>query len=104
MNLAASKFGVSAAAETVEQAISGYASSAGKFSRAYKSLLKQFPDKWVAIYQDDVVASADTLPDVFGELAAKGIPPRYTAIRFVSRKKRTLILFKNAAPRDHRSL
>lgn len=68
-----------------------FSRSAQFFSSNHTSFVKKYPDKWVAVHGDDVLA-ADTLEALFGDLKRKDIPRGQAVIRFVTPKKRLLIL------------
>lgn len=79
-------------AVAADRAIRRFATSAKKFSAKREELLRQYPNKWGAVYHGNVVASSSDLDTVIRLLAERGIPANETAVRFMDRKRRTLIL------------
>ena len=53
---------------------------------------KDYPDHYVAVYGGAVVATHANLKRLVATLREQGIPSNHTAIRFVSKKPRRLIL------------
>ncbi len=57
----------------------------------HESLLKEHPDSWVAVHKDEILV-AETSEALFKAMERAGIPRGQAFVRFVSPKKRILIL------------
>ena len=55
-------------------------------------LLSDYPDQWIAVSRDGVVAAADTRDELFGLLAEKSIRPEDVYHDYLDTKPRTLLL------------
>jgi len=47
---------------------------------------KQYPDKWIAVYKEELVAIAATTADLYRELEERDIPRNHTKVHFLSTK------------------
>lgn len=63
----------------------------GDFFARHPDLHEDYPDEWIAVHRDTVLAASD-LDELLGELDRRGIPRERTLVRFVEREPRTLIL------------
>jgi len=66
--------------------------SCDALSAQYEKLLERFPNRWVALYDGEVVAEAGNLPDTIHALKARGFPPRDCLVEFLSARPMTVIL------------
>ena len=55
-------------------------------------LLSDYPDQWIAVSGDGVVAAADTRDELFGLLAEKSIRPEDVYHDYLDTRPRTLLL------------
>ena len=55
-------------------------------------LLSDYPDQWIAVSGDGVVAAADTRDELFGLLAEKSIRPKDVYHDYMDTRPRTLLL------------
>ena len=55
-------------------------------------LLSDYPDQWIAVSRDGVVAAADTRDELFGLLAEKSIRPEDIYHDYLDTRPRTLLL------------
>ena len=62
-----------------------YEDAIRNFYAAHPDLEGDFPDKWIAVYRDQVLAR-DTFDDLLQEVDRRGIPRASTFIRFVDRE------------------
>ena len=53
---------------------------------------KEHPDQFVAVYKGEIVATHKTLKGVIAAMDAKGVPKNHSALRYVSKKPRRMIL------------
>lgn len=63
----------------------------GDFFARHPNLHEDYPDQWIAVHRDTVLAASD-LDELLGELDRRGIPRERTLVRFVEREPQTLIL------------
>lgn len=57
-----------------------------------KELVKIYPDQWVAMSEDGIVASADTVNELFKLVKEKGIPREDVSHAYMNTKPETWIL------------
>ena len=50
----------------------------------YRELFRQYPDQWVGVYREEVVAVAPTLPELLEKGEAKGVPRGIMRVRFMN--------------------
>ncbi len=62
--------------------VKAYGDAIRRFDAKYPDAHIHFPDKWVAIHNDDIL-TADTLDDVLAELDCRKIPRERTHVRFI---------------------
>ena len=55
-------------------------------------LAKEYPDKWIAMYDGGIGAVADSLEDLLKEMDRLGIPRKGAVIEFMDTERRTMIL------------
>ena len=60
-------------AEALAQRIQTHESLARKLDRERPRLLADYPDQWVAMGEDGVAATADTLRSLLAKLAERGV-------------------------------
>ncbi len=58
----------------------------------HDALLERFPEQWVAVYGERVVAHATNINGVLRNLARKRIPQSRVVVSFLTRKPQTFIL------------
>ena len=63
-----------------------------RMERETETLLKTYPDKWVAMSKDGVVAVEDSLEDVFVKVDASGLRRNAVEVRFMDTDPKMLIL------------
>ena len=61
-------------------------------SSHHRRLIEKYPNQWIAVYDDDVIASGATLDAVLKEVARKKVPQERTIVHFVEKDQRTMIL------------
>ena len=57
-----------------------------------ETLLNTYPDKWVAMSKDGVVAADDSLEGVFAKVDAQGVRRNAVKVKFFDTQPKTLIL------------
>ncbi|MGH6829178.1 MAG: DUF5678 domain-containing protein [Rhizomicrobium sp.] len=72
--------------------LQGFAKSASVFSSNDPRLIDKYENKWVAVYNGEVVAVGESLGDIMRQLPKRGVPASDAMIRRIDRKERTLIL------------
>ena len=63
-----------------------------RMERERETLLKTYPDKWVAMSKDGVVAVADSVEGVFAKVDDIGLHRNAVNVRFIDTSPKTLIL------------
>ena len=58
----------------------------------WTDMLREHPDCYVTVYQEQVVAVHQTIEGAFAEVDEKDVPRCYTVIKFVTDKPLTMIL------------
>ncbi len=57
-----------------------------------EELLDQYPERWVAIYNERVVGSSPDAEQLFEDLEKKGVPIERALFKHLTRKEELLIL------------
>ena len=57
----------------VEQELDRFQDDMAYFDRHRQEILKHYPEKWVAIYNHEVVGAAKALPRLIAQLERKGV-------------------------------
>ena len=57
-----------------------------------EELLKKYPDRWVAIYDEQLVGAAKVLNRLIAQLQKKGVPRGRAFVEYVTEKEDLLIL------------
>lgn len=57
----------------VEQELDRFQDDMAYFDRHREEMLKRYPEKWVAIYNHEVVGAAKTLPRLITQLERRGV-------------------------------
>lgn len=55
-------------------------------------LIDRYPEKWIGVHNGTIRATADQLDSLLEELDRLGVPRRETAIRYLTKNRRKLIL------------
>ena len=58
----------------------------------FPSLLEKYPDRFVAVHNREVIASALDLLDLLHEIERRGVNPRDAWVRFISASRRSVLL------------
>ena len=66
--------------------------NARAFSSKRPQLIEQYRDQWVAALGGEVVAHADSFPEVLAAIDERGIPRTSVLVRFIAENPRTMIL------------
>ena len=57
-----------------------------------EELLQQYPERWVAVYNQEIVVTAKDLEQLVVQLQRKGIPRGRAFVEYVTAKEELLIL------------
>ncbi len=76
----------------IARSLRAFQKSACVLSENHPRLIDEYPDKWVAVANDAVMASGDTLEQVLTLIDDRNISRADVIIRFIERTQRTLIL------------
>lgn len=57
-----------------------------------EELLQQYPERWVAIYNQEIVGAAEDLKQLIAQLERKGIPRGRAFVEYVTSNEELLIL------------
>ena len=66
------------------------------FQEHRQELLRRYPERWVAVYNLQVVATARDIKTLIRKLDRKGVPPEHTSCEYLTENEPLLIL---SAPR-----
>ena len=64
----------------------------GYYEGNREKLLEEYPEKWVAIYNQKVVGAETDVPQLLADLKQRGVPTERILVRHVTRKDEMLIL------------
>lgn len=78
--------------ETLNRRMDEFARDTEFLQSLMPELRKQCPDRWVAVYQEKVVADAPTIKGMMLKLERKGIPRGRVAAAFVRAKPMARVL------------
>lgn len=76
----------------VQQELERYSSDMLYFDEHRQDFLKQYPERWVAIYNHQVVATDKTLKRLVSQLEEKGVPAGRAFLEYVTDQEDLLIL------------
>jgi hypothetical protein len=76
----------------VQQELERYRSDALYLEEHRRELLKQYPDRWLAVYDQHVVGASKDIKRLVAQLQRKGIPASHTVVRYLTDKDELLIL------------
>ena len=63
-----------------------------RMDREWDTLTSKYPNQWVAMGKDGVVAVGDSLDDVFAKVNAKRVPPGRIDVKFMDTNPSPLLL------------
>ncbi|MDO8876326.1 MAG: hypothetical protein Q8M24_14630 [Pseudolabrys sp.] len=72
--------------------MSDFSANTQSFSLTREEATKRFLNKWIAVYQGDVAAAADTLPELKASVRALGIPSGQALFRHIDPREKVFIL------------
>ena len=78
--------------ETLNRRMDEFARDTEFLQSLMPELRKQCPDRWVAVYQERVVADAPTIKGMMRKLERKGIPRGRVAAAFIRAKPMARVL------------
>ncbi len=76
----------------VQQELERYRTDALYFEQHRQEFLQCYPERWIAVYNQQVVGTAKRLPHLLQELEQRGLPRGQVFIEHVSSKEDLLIL------------
>lgn len=76
----------------VQSDLEHYHADALYFAAHRQELLDQYPDRWVAVYDRQVVASAKQLPRLLQQLDRQGLPRGKVFVEYLATNEDLLIL------------
>lgn len=79
----------------VRQELERFHADAEYFDRHRQELLHRYPERWVAVYNQEVVASAKDIKRLVRQLERKGIQPGRTYREYLTAKEELLILLSS---------
>jgi hypothetical protein len=77
---------------TVQDELERFKQDTSYYEAHYQELLEEYPEQWVAIYDQQVVGVAKDLKRLVARLQRKGIPPGRAFVEYVTAKEDLLIL------------
>ena len=76
----------------VQAEMERFRKDASYYEEHREELLKEYPDRWVAIYNEQFVGTAKDLNRLITQLQKKGIPQGRAFVEYVTEKEDLLIL------------
>ncbi len=55
-------------------------------------LTAQYPNKWIAMYNEDIVAVADSLQDLLSRMDDRGVPRKEAIVEYMDTEQRSMVL------------
>ena len=83
---------IGASAKEIDRDLQAFRKSAEVLSSSQRRLIDNYEGQWVAVYDGKIVASGDNVARVKAKLSKTGIAPGSAIIRFIEKKRRTMIL------------
>ena len=80
------------ARQEIQQDLERYRQDALYFEAHRQELVDQYPERWVAIYRQQVVGAAKDLGRLIRQLERKGIPRGRAFVEFATDREELLIL------------
>lgn len=81
-----------ASAKEIDRDLQAFRKSAEVLSSSRRRLIDNYEGQWVAVHGGDIVASGNSIERVKIKLSKFGITPESAVIRFIKKKRRTMIL------------
>jgi len=78
--------------QQIQQELDHYRNDALYFEHHRQELLRRYPERWIAVYDQQVVGTAKRLPQLLKQLEKRGLPRGRVFIEHVSAKEDLLIL------------
>ena len=79
-------------ADRVHDEIVAYSRRVQRLDARWKQLLEEYPDKWVAVANDEIVAVGNTLDEVLRATDEQGVPRADVVVEFLDTNPISLIL------------
>ena len=79
-------------AQEIHIGLRQFTSRVRAFDAQRVQLTKKYPNKWIAMYNGEVAATADSLENLLKEMDRLGIPREESIVKFMDTERRTLIL------------
>lgn len=76
----------------IDRDLQSFRKSARLLSSQQPNLVHKFPKQWIAVYRGRVRAHANSLKSVLKQIYEKHLPSESTILRFIDKKRRTMIL------------
>ena len=76
----------------MKRSLLAFTADAEHIAQRHRELWEQFPDEWVAVHDQRVIAHHAEMEAIIAQLRDSGIDPAWTAIEFMSRDPRPLQL------------
>lgn len=76
----------------IDQELSQFRETSRLLSPQAPRMIEQYPDKWVALYDQEVQAVGDSMDEVLAQIDRKELPRHRVIVRFIAQNPRTMIL------------
>lgn len=76
----------------VEKELAGFRQTTKLLSADRPRLIDKYLKQWVALYDNEVKASAPSLDELLAEVDKQGLPRQQVIIRYIDRELRTMVL------------
>jgi hypothetical protein len=78
--------------EEIQQSLERFRADAMWLSQHREELLKKYPERWIAVYKKDVVATAKSPKQLFRKVEQKGIRPGKVVHDYLTEEEFDLIV------------
>ena len=78
--------------EEVQAALEHFRKDGEYFEVHHTDFLRQYPDQWVAVYEEQFIAADPNLERLVRTLVEKGLPPEHSVVRYLNSEEETLLL------------
>ena len=77
---------------SISERIHAYTTAVNRLSSKRDELLKQYPKHWVALHDDEVICTGESLVELFRQCEQRGFERDSVVIRYLDTEKQIFIL------------
>ena len=78
--------------KTIAEEFRSFCKSGPLLSSHHKRMIDLYPDQWIAIYDGRVEAHGNDYGELLSQIDRRKIPRRLTVLRYITRKRKSMIL------------